>query len=132
MVTYLIDSDRVIPFLRGRTAALELIASLDPLGLAISVITYAEVSEGVDSGRAGERQSAGWREFLKFVDVIPVDRAVADRFAAIRAELRASGMLIPDMDLWIAATALTHDLTLVTGNLRHFDRVPGLRIHASA
>ena len=98
MVTYLVDSDRVIPFLRGRAAALELIASLDPLGLAISVITYAEVSEGVDSGRAGERQSAGWREFLKFVDVIPVDRAVADRFAAIRAELRPSGMLIPDLD----------------------------------
>lgn len=52
MVAYLIDSDRVIPFLRGRTAALELIASLDPLGLAISVITYAEVFEGVESGRA--------------------------------------------------------------------------------
>ncbi|MEO6045626.1 MAG: hypothetical protein ABIQ47_17135 [Tepidiformaceae bacterium] len=49
MVTYLIDSDRVVPFLRGTTAALELVASLDPLGLAVSVITYAEVSEGVDS-----------------------------------------------------------------------------------
>lgn len=66
------------------------------------------------------------------MDVIPVDRSVADRFAMVRAELRASGMLIPDMDLLIAATALTHDLTLVTGNMRHFDRVPGLRIHTSA
>ncbi|MBA4181515.1 MAG: VapC toxin family PIN domain ribonuclease [Anaerolinea sp.] len=131
VTTFLVDSDRIIPFLKGRAAAREIIVSLDPLGMAISVVTYAEVSEGVDAGRARHEESAGWREFLQFVDVIPVDIEVAEQFASVRAELRASGMLIPDMDLLIAATALTHHLTLVTGNLRHFDRVPGLRIHPS-
>ena len=100
--------------------------------MAISVITYAEVSEGVDSGRTSHRQSTGWRDFLQFVDVIPVDVdvavAVADRFASIRAALRSRGTLIPDMDLLIAATAMEHDLTLVTGNVRHFGRIPDLRL----
>ncbi len=38
-------------------------------------------------------------------------------------------MLIPDADLFIAATALHHDLTLVTRNLKHFERVPGIRLY---
>jgi predicted nucleic acid-binding protein len=45
-----------------------------------------------------------------------------------RAALRQQGLLIPDMDLLIAATALEHDLTLVTRNQRHFVRLPGLQM----
>lgn len=50
-------------------------------------------------------------------------------FARIRGELRRQGLGIPDADLLIACTALAHDLTLVTRNFRHFERVPALRIH---
>jgi tRNA(fMet)-specific endonuclease VapC len=46
-----------------------------------------------------------------------------------RAQLRAQGTTIADLDLLIASTALYHDLVLVTRNLRHFRRVPGLRIY---
>jgi predicted nucleic acid-binding protein len=50
-----------------------------------------------------------------------------ERFAFIRADLRRRGQLIPDLELLIAATALHHDLTLLTRNVRHFDRIPELR-----
>jgi predicted nucleic acid-binding protein len=53
---------------------------------------------------------------------------IAERFAWLRSALRRQGMLIPDMDLLIAATALEHDLTLVTRNLSHFSRIPELRL----
>jgi predicted nucleic acid-binding protein len=54
-----------------------------------------------------------------------------ERFAFIRGELRANGQLIGDADLLIAATALEHDLTLVTQNLHHFNRIPGLKLYQS-
>ena len=48
------------------------------------------------------------------------------RFARLRGQLRQAGTLIGDADTLIAVTALHHDLTLVTGNVRHFNRIPNL------
>ena len=52
-----------------------------------------------------------------------------EQFARIRARLRRQGQLIPDLDLLIAATAVTHGLTLVTRNRRHFERIPELALY---
>jgi tRNA(fMet)-specific endonuclease VapC len=54
---------------------------------------------------------------------------IVERFARQRAALRRQGQLIPDMDLLIAATALEENLTLVTRNIRHFERIPELRLY---
>lgn len=70
---------------------------------------------------------ARFRRFLARLALLPLDDAVMERFAFIRADLRRRGQLIPDLDLLIAATALHHDLTLLTRNVRHFDRIPELR-----
>ena len=128
MVSYLFDSDRVIALLKGVPAAIELFSALGPASVSISVITYAEVSEGLDV-TSGSRQATGWWDFLAFAEVLPVDRSVADTFASLRKALRSTGNLIPDLDLLIGATALEHDLMLVTGNLRHFERIPDLRVY---
>ena len=50
-------------------------------------------------------------------------------FAEVRGRLRLEGQLITDMDLLIAATALANSLTLVTRNIRHFARIPGLELY---
>ena len=52
-----------------------------------------------------------------------------DVFARTRVELRRAGRLIPDLDLLIAATAIHHDLTLLTRNVRHFGRIPELQLY---
>ncbi|MFN8592295.1 MAG: hypothetical protein U0031_12620 [Thermomicrobiales bacterium] len=54
---------------------------------------------------------------------------IMDDVANTRAAPRSGGHLIPDMDLLIAATAIQHDLTLVTRNRRHFARAPRLRLY---
>jgi len=59
------------------------------------------------------------------------DAAAARVYGEIRARLEAAGRPLADADLQIAATALLHDLELVTGNVRHFERVPQLRISAA-
>ena len=67
-------------------------------------------------------------KILPAVTVLPYDTAVARTYGEIEAQLYQRGAPLADADLQIAATALRHGLELVTGNVRHFDRVPGLLI----
>ena len=65
---------------------------------------------------------------LPAVTVLPYDVEVARVCGALRAQLEAAGGVLADADLQIAATVVHHDLELVTGNLRHFRRITGLRL----
>jgi predicted nucleic acid-binding protein len=128
-VSHLADTDVVISFLNGRREAVALVQRLRLTGLAISLPTYGEVVEGIVYSRDPASREDAFRRFLIGVEVLPLDVDVMRRFARIRGELRAAGQLIPDFDLLIAATAFEYNLTLVTRNLRHFDRIPGLTIY---
>jgi len=66
---------------------------------------------------------------LRAVTVLPYDVEASRLYGRLSAELEVQGQRLADADLQIAATALVHDLELVTGNIRHFRRVPGLRIN---
>jgi tRNA(fMet)-specific endonuclease VapC len=128
-VSYLVDSDRVADWLHGRSAAVDALRALAPDGLAISLVTYGEIYEGIYYGRDPAGSERVFRQFLRAVDVLPLTRPIMRRFARIRGDLRRRGQLIGDPDVLIAATALHHDLTLVTGNHAHFRRIPELRLH---
>jgi len=65
---------------------------------------------------------------LPAVTVLAYDLEVARVYGAMQAHLEDAGLRLADADLQIAATAIQHNLELVTGNLRHFRRVPGLRV----
>ena len=60
--------------------------------------------------------------------ILPFDRRAAEVVGPLRAELERQGRRLEPLDLQIAAIALARDLTLITGNTRHFERVPGLRV----
>lgn len=60
--------------------------------------------------------------------ILPFDRAAAETFGRIRAELERTGTSLAEPDLRIGAIALARDLTVVTGNTRHFARIPGPRV----
>lgn len=122
---YLVDTDWVISFLNGRPEAIGLFDRLASDGIAVSVVAWGEVYEGVIGSPDRRRE---FDEFSTRIDVLLVNIAVARRYAETRFYLRASGSLIPDNDLWIAATALAHDLAVVSQD-EHFRRVPGLRIY---
>ena len=126
---YLVDTDVVASYLNGHAESVTLLGNLLPNGLAISVITFGEIYEGVEYGHDPKRHLAGFRGFLRGVRVLAVNRKVARQFGRLRGELRRQGLLLPAPDLLIAATALAYDLTLVTRNLRHFQRVPDLNLY---
>jgi tRNA(fMet)-specific endonuclease VapC len=130
-MSYLVDSNIIIDGLKGISNATDTLARLENAGLAVSAITLAEVYEGAFGQAEPAQHLASARRFLAGFSVIDVTEPIAVRFAELRHTLRRQGNLIPDMDLLIAATALEFELTLLTRNLRHFERVPNLRIFRS-
>ncbi|MBI4201728.1 MAG: type II toxin-antitoxin system VapC family toxin [Chloroflexi bacterium] len=62
------------------------------------------------------------------VRILSFNQSAGETYGRLRAELEKVGTPLAEPDLRIAAIALTHDLTMVTGNVRHFARVPGLRV----
>jgi predicted nucleic acid-binding protein len=73
---------------------------------------------------------AGLHAFLEGKEILPLSQAVIERFAMVRGGLpRQTRQQIGDMDILIAATALEHDLTLLTRNLREFQHIPNLSLY---
>ena len=127
-VRHLVDSAYLIDAVGALPAAVQTLERLSEDGLAVSAIAVVEVYEGAYRLPDPGAMLASFRAFLAAHAVLPVAAPVAANFARTRAGLRRQGHLIPDMDLLITATALTHDLTLVTRNLRHFGRIDGPRL----
>lgn len=128
-MTSLIDTDRVVDWLKPRPDALELITRLRPDGIAISLVSLGELYDGIVFATDRDAAELALHRFLRLAEVPPLNRSIMRRFAQLRGTLRAQGQLIPDMDLLIAATALHHGLQLVRRNRRHFERVPGLLLY---
>lgn len=126
------DTDWVIGVLEGRPEAQLLFARLLPDGIAISIITYLEAYEGIRGGRNREEAERVFREFLRGVDVLGIDRTTARRTAHIRIDLRSRKRSINDraMDLIIAATALEGGLILVSRNIRDYADISSLERYA--
>lgn len=126
---YLIDTDYVVDWLKGQQPARALLEVLAPDGLAISIITYGEVYEGIYYGTKPQEYTHGFQQFLRGANVLPLTRRIMQRFARVRGELRRTGLIIGDPDILIVATALYHELVVVTRNIRHFERIPGLTLY---
>jgi len=130
MIQYLIDRDWVIHYLHGHTAIVERLDELQPQGLVLSIISLAELYEGVYYSRDPEGDERDLNDFLRGTTVLGIDEDICKTFGRERGRLRAAGLMIGDFDLLIAAMALQYDLTLLTNNRRHFERIDGLRIES--
>jgi tRNA(fMet)-specific endonuclease VapC len=128
-VSYLVDTDWIIDGIAGIGNARTTLERLSPNGLAVSIITLGELYEGAYASDNPKNQLATFQQFLDGFVVLGLTDAIMHTFAKTRAQLRRSGNIIPDMDLLIASTARTFDLTLLTRNIRHFERIPDLKIY---
>ena len=126
----LLDTDTFSEFLKRRNAAVTAKAKayLKQYGqFTFSEFTRFEIRRGYVDKRA-TRQLAKFDVFCAHSLILPIDRIVFDRAALLWSEARQGGHPRSDADLLIGATALVHDLVLVTGNRRHFAWMPGIRI----
>lgn len=131
-MAYLFDTDAISETLRRKPAAayLRWLNTVPRVDQFTSAVVVGELYKGAfrssDSARHLENIE---KRVLPSVSVLPYDVATARVYGEVRARLEAAGSVLADADLQIAATALHHDLELVTGNVGHFKRVPGLRVY---
>ena len=96
---------------------------LDGALLASSVITLAELRDGhIYAGWGGPRRQRAEQLISSYL-LIPLDMAIVDRCAELRAACRGGGVTVPDNDIWIVATAGTRGWPLVSCDA-HFDLIP--------
>jgi len=126
---YLLDTNVLIAVLNGRSKAIvDRVKATDPGDVFVSAVTRAELLFGA---RRSSRPAVNVANVLALLAPYvsqPFDDDGAHHYAIVRADLAARGTPIGPNDLLLAATALAHDLTLVTHNTREFSRVVGLRI----
>jgi predicted nucleic acid-binding protein len=129
-MAYLFDTDAISELLRSRPAStyVEWLRAVPQEDQFTSAVVIGELYRGAFRSPARERHLANIRErILPAVTVLPYDVAVAEVCGFLSAELEKTGQVLADADLQIASTAVYHNLELITGNLRHFARIPRLR-----
>jgi predicted nucleic acid-binding protein len=120
--TFLIDQEREVK--RGGVGPAHAFLAQHPdVPLYISVINAGEFAEGFSAG-----QEEDCCLCLRRYTILTIEREIAWRASQISRQLRSEGQVIGDNDLWIAATALHHNLSVVTANSQHFHRVKDLRV----
>jgi tRNA(fMet)-specific endonuclease VapC len=125
---YLLDTNVCIRLLKGDPVVEARLRDHHPREIRLSSITKAELLYGARHSSQIERNLRRVAEFAQPLISLPFDDVCAEHYGRIRADLALHGKPIGPADLWIAAIAQTHDLTLVTHNTNEFCRVPGLRL----
>jgi len=98
--------------------------------VSTTIISVGELYYGVANSQEMYREQnlAKLEEFVNTVGYVGYSKAAAKHFGEQKARLRKSGQPIPDLDLIIAAIALAEDAVLVTDNVKHFERIPALKL----
>ncbi len=127
MVKYLMDTDWAVYYLRGKEAFVKAIDEYRKEGIAISMVSIAELYEGVYRSRKPEEKETALIDFLEGFKTVGITRPIARLFGRKRAELREMGFTVSDFDLLIACVAEYHGLLILTNNRKHFVKVPGVK-----
>ena len=132
MNSYFLDTSIIIDFLiREKKETINIINTLDG-NITSSYICLAELYEGVERIKnKNHEENTILLFFARLHNVFGLDHEIVRNFGHIRAELKSKGQVIEDIDIFIAATCIAHKQILITGNHKHFARVPGLKIFQS-
>lgn len=125
---YLIDTDWIIDHLNGIESTTKKLEKFTPFGICTSIVSVAELYEGVYGSKNYEATLDILETFLEGINVLSIDQEVCKIFGRERNKLRKRGAIIGDFDLLIASICLRYDLVLLTNNKKHFEKIDSLRI----
>jgi tRNA(fMet)-specific endonuclease VapC len=128
MLRYLLDTNIVIYVIKRRPLQALEIFNQNAGRMAISAITLAELQHGAEKSSNPTANLAVMEDLCSRLEVLPYGAKAAQHYGSIRAALEKLGQPIGVNDLHIAAHARSEGLTLVSNNLREFQRVPALQI----
>jgi len=124
---YLIDTNICIHFFRGEFNLFEKFEEAGIENCAISEITLAELVFGAENSTNPKKNYQLIEDLADQMMILPILNAIYV-YGKEKARLRSSGTMISDFDLLIGCTALEKNLTMVTENVKEFERISGLKI----
>lgn len=124
---YLLDTDIVIYSLKGDSAVKKNLERNLHAALKISIVTLMELYYGAYKSQKVASNIGKIKRIEDAVEIIALGRESAEIFAMLKADLEKAGIPLDDFDLILAACALVHNLVLVTNNVKHFQRIQGLK-----
>ena len=127
MKQYMLDTNTVSHLIKEHPAVVERVVAAPMASLCISAITKGELLFGLAKRPDARRLHLVVLEFLRRVDVLPWDSAIAERYGSVRADMERQGKTLAPLDLLIATHALGVGAVLVT-NDRAFGQVAGLHV----
>lgn len=122
---YLVDTNIVIGFFRGKKTYVDFINRNMEKGLAVSIISYAELIHGAQKSARPKKNLDLIKQFFSLpgISILLFDKPGAIKYGLLMAELEKGGIKLDPIDLLIAATAGHHKLTVVTADEKHFFRL---------
>lgn len=127
MKGYLLDTNICVFLLRGNRSVSDRIDHAGLTNCKISDVTVAELWYGVECSSNKPLNAASLKTFLRDIAIVPFEKGIRV-FAEEKARLRKLGTPIEEFDLLIASAAIAEDLVLVTDNIKHFQRIEGLKL----
>lgn len=125
---YLLDTCVISDFIKNEPGTQIRLKQTPPTAIAVSIITVMELYYGLAlNPQRAQKIEFTIAQFLATISIIPLTHAEAQQAARIRAKLKTQGQPIGPYDILIAATALEHQLIMVTANQQEFNRVSGLQ-----
>jgi len=121
----MLDTNVIIKYLAGDESAKRLIDNASEI--SVSVIVVGELQYGAQKSSRTESNLALFTSFLSNFIIVPVDENIAAVYGEVKNQLRTNGINIPENDVWIAATAKSHQCSLITYDA-HFKSVDGLDV----
>ncbi|MCI5149309.1 MAG: tRNA(fMet)-specific endonuclease VapC [Candidatus Electrothrix sp. MAN1_4] len=128
MLKYMLDTNIVIYVIKRRPIEVLETFNRHANQMCISSITFAELIHGAEKSARPEHNLRQVEDFISRLEVLDYGRRVASHYGDIRADLERKGTPIGVNDLHIAGHARSEGISLVTNNLREFERVEGLRL----
>ena len=125
---YLLDTDTIIYSLKGHPAVEKNLRQHFHDLIKISVITLMELYYGVYKSQKVASNLAKIKTLEGSIEIIPLGNEIVEIFGIHKANLEKIGTPLDDFDLILASCALAHNLVLVTNNVKHFQRIEGLKI----
>jgi tRNA(fMet)-specific endonuclease VapC len=126
-LSFLLDTDTCSAYVKGNPLVFNRFVQYGG-GLAISTITLGELFTWALRAKAPPQRLQDVQDLLKLVAVHDVTSTVARKFGELRAALFDTGTPVPEMDLFNAAVALNHNLTMITHNTPDYAPIPGLTL----
>jgi predicted nucleic acid-binding protein len=125
---YLLDTDILIYSLKGHPTVKIHLERHRQAVLKISIVTLMELYYGAYKSQRVMSNLGKIKSIEDAIEIVPLGRESAEVFAMLKTNLEKSGTPLDYFDLILAACALVHDFVLVTNNLKHFERIEGLRL----